>query len=71
MTYTRVSSSNIAAVGYESSTSTLGVQFLNGSEYHYNNVPSHHHSGLLNASSVGSYFDEHIKKGGYSYRKVR
>lgn len=34
-----VVSSNIAAIGYDQSTSTLEVRFKNGGIYHYHNVP--------------------------------
>ena len=67
----RVSSSNLEAVGYDPSTMTLEIEFLNGGVYQYFNVPAHVYSGLMSASSHGSYFDAHIKKGGYSYRKIR
>jgi len=67
----RVSSSNLASVGYDPDSRTLEVAFLNGGIYQYSNVPAHVHRGLMAASSHGSYFDAYIKKGGYSYRKVR
>lgn len=67
----RVSSSNLASVGYETSTGTLEIEFINRGIYQYFNVPAYVHSGLMSASSHGSYFDAHIKKGGYSYRKIR
>jgi hypothetical protein len=70
MEYLSVSSSNVAAVGYESDTSTLGVRFLDGSEYHYFGVPQEVFEGLRSASSVGSYLNEYVKKAGYSYTKV-
>lgn len=67
----RVSSSNLASVGYDSATATLEVAFLNGGVYQYFNVPAHVHAGLMSASSHGSYFDAHVKKAGYRYRRVR
>lgn len=70
MDYVSVSSSNVAAVGYDDLTNTLGVKFLNGSEYHYGGVPKEVYEGLLSASSVGSYFDQHVKKAGYGYSRV-
>ncbi|MDN4600028.1 KTSC domain-containing protein [Paenibacillus sp. F6_3S_P_1C] len=70
MNWTSVSSSNLDAVAYDDSTSTLFVRFNNGGEYSYANVPQSKYAGLLSASSHGSYFDAHIKKGGYSYRKL-
>ncbi len=70
MDYTSVSSSNVAAVGYDEATSTLGVQFLNGSEYHYFGVSRDVYDGLLGASSVGTYLNTVIKKGGYGYSRI-
>jgi hypothetical protein len=70
MDYFSVSSSNVAAVGYESETNTLGVRFLDGSEYHYFGVPEDVFEGLRSASSVGSYLNQCVKKAGYSYSKV-
>ncbi len=67
----RVSSSNLASVGYDPEMRTLEIEFLNGGVYQYSNVPAHVHSSLMSASSHGSYFAAYIKKGGYSYRKVR
>lgn len=71
MNRVRVTSSNLASVGYDIVTNTLEIEFLDGSIYQYFNVPSHLHSGLMSATSHGSYFDAYIKKGGYSYRKIR
>ncbi|MCL2838833.1 MAG: KTSC domain-containing protein [Oscillospiraceae bacterium] len=54
-----VSSSNIYAIGYESST--LHIRFHSGGLYAYYNVPQHIYSNLMNASSHGEYFHAHIK----------
>jgi hypothetical protein len=70
MNRTPVSSSNLASVGYDSSTQVLEVAFLHGGIYQYSGVPSSVYSGLMAASSHGSYFDQHVKKASYSYRKV-
>ncbi len=70
MDYVTVSSSSVAAVGYESETSTLGVRFLDGREYHYFGVPEDIFVGLQSASSVGSYFNQYVKNAGYAYSKV-
>lgn len=70
MDYVSVSSSHVAAVGYESETSTLGVRFLDGSEYHYFGVPEDIFAGVQSAASVGTYLDQYVKKAGYSYSKV-
>ena len=63
-----VSSSNIAAIGYEGST--LYVEFSNGSLYEYYNVPRSLYDGLMSASSHGEYLDAYIKKGGYKYSRI-
>ncbi len=70
MDRTPVSSSNLASVGYALTTQTLEVEFLNDSIYQYSGVPSSVYSGLMSASSHGSYLDRYVKKAGYSYRKV-
>ncbi|AVK39063.1 KTSC domain-containing protein [Morganella morganii] len=48
----------------------LEIAFHSSGIYQYSGVPPHIHSGLMNASSKGQYFDAHIKKAGYPYRKV-
>ena len=68
---TPVSSSNLRAIGYEPDTRTLEVEFLNGGLYSYSGVPASAHTGLMSASSHGSYFDANIKNGGYPYKKLR
>lgn len=65
-----VSSSNLAAVGYDEESSTLRVEFLNGTSYEYYNVPKEVFEDLLNAGSKGQYFNANIKKGGYPYSKL-
>lgn len=66
-----VSSSNLKAVGYDSATKTLEIEFLDGGLYEYFGVPASVHQGLMSASSHGQYFDQYIKKGGYRYNKLR
>ena len=70
MEYEAVTSSNIAAIGYDDTTNTLGVRFLNGTEYHYHGVPRDVYDGLVNAGSKGTYLNQLIKKSGYSYSRV-
>ncbi|WP_342417169.1 KTSC domain-containing protein [Paenibacillus sp. FSL R10-2782] len=70
MNWVPVTSSNLDAVAYDENTSTLYVRFNHGGEYAYANVPQSEYTGLLSAGSHGKYFDAHIKKGGYSYRKL-
>lgn len=56
-----VSSSNLAAVGYDPTTSTLEIEFNSGRVYHYFDVPEHTHQELMSAGSVGSFFAKSIK----------
>lgn len=65
-----VTSSNIAAVGYDASDRTLDVEFHNGSIYQYTAVPASVYRGLLDAPSKGSYFHAHIRTT-YRYRRLR
>jgi KTSC domain len=65
-----VSSSNLASIGYDPVTQTLEIEFLHGGIYQYSDVPSSVYNGLIKAESYGYYFDRHVKKAGYSYRKV-
>jgi len=71
MDYVKVRSSSVGAVGYDESAAVLGVQFLNGSEYHYLAVPKRLFDGLKAASSVGSYLNKFIKDAGYKFKRVR
>ncbi len=70
MTRQRVTSSNIASIGYDISSLTLEVEFLNGLVYQYSNVPSNVYTNLMSSSSHGSYLDANIK-GRYNYRQIR
>lgn len=64
-----VESSNVAAVGYDEGSSTLQVEFKNGSTYQYFDVSERDFIGLRDAESVGGYLASHIK-GVYRYSKV-
>jgi len=64
-----VTSSNIASIGYDESTSTLEIEFLNNSIYQYFDVPKHIYQGLMQADSHGQFLAQNIK-GVYRYSKV-
>lgn len=64
-----VSSSNIAAVGYDAENQTTYVEFLNGSTYAYKGVPEYEFENLRTASSVGSYLNRNYKNV-YPYERV-
>lgn len=64
-----VTSSNIAQIGYDSSTGTVRVVFNDGSVYEYYNVEKHVFDDFLTASSVGKYLHQHLK-GKYQYSRI-
>lgn len=64
-----VSSSNIAAVGYDADSESVYIEFLNGSTYKYNGVTESEFENLKTASSVGSYFNRNYKNV-YPYEKA-
>lgn len=77
MQWQTVESSQIAEVGYDAATSTLGIRFHPGkkspaSEYLYDNVQPELHQALVTADSVGSFFGQNIKPFAdkYPYRKA-
>jgi hypothetical protein len=55
----RVSSSWIRAVGYDGST--LYVECKTGETYPHPGCPYYHFEGMLHASSVGRYYNQHIR----------
>ena len=67
MEMVRVRSSNLVAVGYDSQTSTLRVEFKSGT-YDYYNVPERVHRALMSASSKGTYHARYVK---WKYRYER
>lgn len=69
MEMVNVSSSNVAAVGYDEDSATLQVAFNNGGLYQYFDVPEAVFVGLRDADSVGGYLAAHVK-GTYRYSKV-
>jgi hypothetical protein len=48
-------------VGYDSGSETLEVEFLNGRIYQYFNVPQFMHERMMEAPSVGKFFNAEIK----------
>lgn len=66
-----VGSSNVQAIGYDEVSQVLYVRFIkNNSLYCYQGVPMAVFYGLQNASSVGGYLNENIKKGLYLYQRL-
>lgn len=58
----RVKSTNIKSVGHSREDSILEVEFNSGKVYHYFNVSEELYNSLLEASSVGKFFNKYVKK---------
>lgn len=56
-----ISSSAIAAVGYDAATRQMKIRFVAGHTYDFCGVPQSVFDGLLHAASKGRYYNEHIK----------
>ncbi|MDX8495112.1 KTSC domain-containing protein [Mesorhizobium sp. VK22B] len=57
-----VSSSSLASVGYDPASETLQVEFVaTGKVFEYYNVPQFMYDRLLEASSIGQFFNAEIR----------
>lgn len=61
MERTPVSSSTIASIGYDSTSQTLEIEFINGHIYQYFDVPESYYLGIIGDASPGGYLSRHIK----------
>jgi len=61
MKRSQVTSSNIRSVGYDGINEVLEVEFHHGKVYHYKDVPANLVKDLLDASSVGKFFNTNVK----------
>jgi len=64
-----VESSNINQVGYDSDSNTLIIKFHSGGLYCYFDVDENLYNNLLNADSVGKFFNQHVKNL-YDYQRI-
>ena len=64
-----VESSNLKSVGYDEFLLVLEIEFKSGAVYRYYGVPSEVHDELINAESVGKYFNANVKSK-YNFLKV-
>ncbi len=64
-----VESTNILEIGFDEESSTLEIEFKEGSVYQYFDVPKAIYDQMMNAESKGKYLAAHIK-GFYRYVKV-
>jgi hypothetical protein len=56
-----VTSSVIDAIGYDEDGAWLLVRFNNGRLYRYRGVPEAEFDALVQASSIGGYYNRHIR----------
>jgi hypothetical protein len=66
---TNFTSSNVARISYDDSSSTLEIEFLNGSIYQYYDVPQQIWDSFKEASSKGQFIHQYLK-GHYRYARV-
>lgn len=64
-----VQSSNVEAIGYDYGSNLLYIDFHNGGQYVYYDVPVFIYEELLSTPSVGSYLHVYIKNQ-YKYEKI-
>ena len=64
-----VESSNLKSVGYDEFLLVLETEFNSGAVYRYYGVPLEVHDELINAESVGKYFNANVKSR-YNFLKV-
>jgi hypothetical protein len=64
-----VESSAVRAIGYDAATRALYVEFHDGDTYVYAGVPPREHRALLDADSIGAYFNTRIRPA-YECRQV-
>lgn len=70
MKRTPVESSLVASAGYDPKSKILEIQFQSGKIYVYYDVPEEVFKELMEAGSVGSYFNAAIR-GAFPYDRVR
>jgi hypothetical protein len=78
MTRTPVTSSQIQAIGYDPTTKTMQIAFVQRnpdkpqSVYEYSQVPAEVHAALIGAESIGKAFGQTIKPfpGTFPHRKL-
>ncbi|MGY8819399.1 MAG: KTSC domain-containing protein [Pseudomonadales bacterium] len=65
-----VNSSSLRALGYDPDEQALEVEFHNGSLYRYEQVSADVVQALLEADSLGRYFNQVFKAQQYPYRRI-
>lgn len=65
----KVESSVLKSVGYDKEKKILETELVNNTIYEYYKVPLSEYLNLLKSSSLGEYYNRHIKK--YRYKKLK
>ncbi len=65
-----VTSRSLRALGYDPDQQVLEVEFRNGSVYRYEQVPAEVVQALLEADSMGRYFNQVFKPQHYRYQRI-
>ncbi len=69
MKRTKVESSNLRSIGYDTDNQILEIEFNHRGVYQYFDVPEDVYEDLMNADSHGKYFVAYIKND-YEYKKL-
>jgi len=70
MKRTPVQSRSLRALGYDPEQRVLEVEFRSGALYRYEQVPPAVVQALLEADSLGRYFNQVFKPQHYTYRRL-
>jgi len=70
MKRSKVDSSNLASVGYDSAKKILEIEFNHGGVYQYFDVPQDAYDELMAADSHGRYFVHNIKDD-YEFNRLK
>jgi hypothetical protein len=65
-----VNSSEFSSIGYDPPTSTLETEYQSGDVYRYFKVPAMLVLQMLQAESIGRFFNTHIRPK-YKFKRVR
>jgi len=64
-----VDSSSIRSIGYDENSQILEVEFIDNQIYQYVNFPKREYSNLMNAESIGKYFNAYVRNS-YTFAKI-
>jgi KTSC domain len=65
-----VTSSVVAAIGYDSKFQWLEIELKTGSLYLYREVPAHIHQAFMAALSKGTFYNQYVRDD-YAFVRVR